>query len=202
MSAADLRQNEVAVEDAELVAQVQAGDEAAFTQLVRKYQQQVFNLILYYTGNKNEVEDLAQDVFVKVYTHLGNFETRATFRTWLYRITLNVCIDHARRRKLRRMLSLDGLSEWSRERLTFDLQATDTPEAHAERRELDEHIRRSIARLPEDFRRVLVLRDLQELEYEEIAAITGWSLGTVKSRLFRARRRMQQFLRPYVEETQ
>lgn len=188
-----------AAEDLNLIQEFKAGNEAAFTQLVQKYQQEVFNLIFHYIGRKDDVEDLAQEVFLKVFVHLPKFETRASFRTWIYRITLNVCIDHARKRKLRRMLSLEGLSEWTKERLWLRHAAAPSPHEATELHELDQDIQRGLDQLPTDFRRVLVLRDMEGLDYDEIAEITGWRLGTVKSRLFRARQRLREFLAPYVE---
>ncbi len=191
--------NVAAGDDLSLIEDFKNGREAAFTQLVEKYQQQIFNLLFHYTGRKEDVEDLAQEVFIKVYTHLADFETRAAFRTWLYRIALNASIDHSRKLKLRRMLSLDGLTDWAKERLTFQ-NATSSPHQSAEQSELKQQIQAGLDRLPEDFRRALVLRDMEGLEYEEIAEITGWNLGTVKSRLFRGRQRLREFLEPYVEE--
>lgn len=200
MTVAMLTRRDAAEDDLNLIEAFKAGDEAAFTQLVKKYQQQVFNLLFHYAGRKEDIEDLAQEVFIKVYTHLATFETRAAFRTWLYRIAINVSIDHARKRKLRRMLSLDGLTEWARERVAFKSAQMPSPQIAAEQSDLDQHLQRGLERLPEDFRKALVLRDMEGLEYDEIATITGWSLGTVKSRLFRGRQRLREFLKPYLEE--
>jgi RNA polymerase sigma-70 factor (ECF subfamily) len=189
-------------EDAILIREFRAGNEAAFTRLVKKYQQQVFNFIFHHSGRQAEVEDLAQEVFLKVYTHLAKFESRAAFRTWLYRITLNVCIDHARKRKLRRMLALDSLSDWTRNRLSSSRAAAPSPQAAVEAHELNERIQRGLERLPEEFRQALVLRDLEGLNYDEIAEITGASLGTVKSRISRGRERMRKWLTPFLEEAE
>ncbi len=194
--------SDAAEDDLSLIEAFKAGDEAAFTQLVKKYQQQVFNLLFHYADRKEDIEDLAQEVFIKVYTHLATFETRAAFRTWLYRIAINASIDHARKRKLRRMLSLDGLTEWARERVAFKSAQMPSPQKAAEQSDLDQHIQRGLEQLPEDFRKALVLRDMEGLEYDEIATITGWSLGTVKSRLFRGRQRLREFLKPYLEEAE
>ncbi len=202
MTVAMLTRSDAAEDDLSLIEAFKAGDEAAFTQLVKKYQQQVFNLLFHYSGRKEDIEDLAQEVFIKVYMHLATFETRAAFRTWLYRIAINVSIDHARKRKLRRMLSLDGLTEWARERVAFKSAQMPSPQIVAEQSDLDQYIQRGLEQLPEDFRKALVLRDLEGLEYDEIATITGWSLGTVKSRLFRGRQRLREFLKPYLEEAE
>jgi RNA polymerase sigma-70 factor (ECF subfamily) len=164
---------------------------------VKKYQQHVFNFIFHHSGPAVEVEDLAQEVFLKAYANLKNFQGRASFRTWLYRVTLNVCIDHARKKKLRRMLSLEGLSEWARARLSLRNSGPSSPHTEAETHELRDRIQHALAQLPEEFRRPLILRDVEGLEYEEIAAITGAHLGTVKSRIFRGRQRMRELLTPY-----
>ena len=191
--------NTAAAADAELIQAFRAGQEAAFTQLVQKYQQHVFNLIYHHSGPHVEVEDLAQEVFLRVYSHLKNFKGQSAFRTWLYRIALNVCIDHARKRKLRRMLSLEGLSEWTKARISLRHPAPVSPQAETEKHELQERLRQALAQLPEEFRQPLVLRDLEGLNYEEIAAITGMNLGTVKSRIFRGRQRLRELLAPYWE---
>lgn len=188
-------------DDLRLVQEFKDGNESAFTQLVHRYQQQVFNLVFHYTGNKDDVEDLAQEVFMKVFMHLPKFETRSTFRTWIYRIALNVCIDHARKRQLRRMLSLEGMSEWAKARLSLRTSAVPSPQAAAELGELDEQIKRGLNQLPAELRRVLVLRDMQGLDYDQIAQITGWRLGTVKSRLFRARQHLRKFLAAFMENS-
>jgi len=185
--------------DLELIQAFRAGEEAAFTALVQKYQQHVFNLIFHHSGPHVEVEDLAQEVFLKVYTNLRNFHGHAAFRTWLYRITLNVCIDHARKRKVRRMLSLESLSEWTKAKLSMRQNHTSSPQLAAESREMQNHVQAALQQLPEDFRQPLVLRDLEGLDYEEIAAITGTRLGTVKSRIFRGRQRLRELLAPYWE---
>jgi len=202
MTVAMLTRSDAAEDDLSLIEAFKAGDEAAFTQLVKKYQQQVFNLLFHYAGRKEDIEDLAQEVFIKVYTHLATFETRAAFRTWLYRIAINVSIDHARKRKLRQMLSLDGLTEWARERVAFKNAQMPSPQIAAEQNDLEKYVQRGLEQLPEDFRKALVLRDMEGLEYDEIAKITGWSLGTVKSRLFRGRQRLREFLKPYLEEAE
>jgi len=202
MTAAMPTTSNAAEDDLTLIQAFKNGDEAAFTQLVLKYQQQVFDLLFHYSGRRVDLEDMAQEVFIKVYTNLARFETRASFRTWLYRITLNVSIDHARKRKLRRMLSLDGLTEWAREQISLKSAQAPSPQVAAEQSDLAHYIQRGLEHLPDDFRRVLVLRDMEQLEYEEIAAITGWNLGTVKSRLFRARHKLKNFLKPYMEKAE
>ncbi|MGH7496513.1 MAG: sigma-70 family RNA polymerase sigma factor [bacterium] len=186
--------------DFELIQAFRAGDDQAFTALVQKYQQHVFNLIFHHSGPAVEVEDLAQEVFLKIYAKLKNFQGRASFRTWLYRVTLNVCIDHARKKKVRRMLSLESLSEWAKARLSLRNTASPSPQAEAEAGELRGQIQRALAQLPEEFRQPLILRDVEGLEYGEIAAITGTQLGTVKSRIFRGRQRLRELLAPYRKE--
>lgn len=189
-----------AAADMELVEAFRAGEEAAFTALVKKYQQHVFNLIFRHSGPRVEAEDLAQEVFLKVYSNLKNFQGRASFRTWLYRIALNVCIDHARRRKLRRMLSLESMSEWAQGRLSLrKASVSSSPHGDMEKRDLQTQLQTALAQLPEEFRQPLVLRDMEGLDYDEIASITGTQLGTVKSRIYRGRQRLRELLAPYWE---
>ncbi len=186
--------------DFELIQAFRAGDETAFTALVQKYQQHVFNLIFHHAGPRAEVEDLAQEVFLKVFANLNSFQGRASFRTWLYRITLNVCIDHGRKQKLRRMLSLESLSEWAKDRLSMRNTAPASPHREAENSDLRTRIQHALAQLPEEFRQPLILREIEGLDYDEIAALTGAQLGTVKSRIFRGRQRLRELLAPYWEK--
>ena len=189
-----------AAADFDLIHAFLAGDDRAFTALVQKYQQHVFNLIFHHSGRQVEVEDLAQEVFLKVYANLHRFQGRASFRTWLYRVTLNVCIDHARKKKLRRMLSLESMSEWAKARLSARNPGPASPQTEAESRDWHDRIHGALAQLPEEFRQPLILRDIEGLDYDEIAAITGTQLGTVKSRIFRGRQRLRELLAPYWEK--
>lgn len=187
--------------DDQLIQRFQGGDEGAFEELVRKYQDRVANVIYSFTGRKDEVEDLAQEVFLKVYTGLRGFQFEATFYSWLYRIVMNVCLDAGRKRKLRRLLSLDSLSEWAVERLSFKSSSkVPSPEESVEQLEVSELIQRGLNGLSEPHRAIVILRDIEGLSYEEIAAILKCSVGTVKSRLFRARSALKEKLRPYWEE--
>jgi len=187
--------------DAQLIQRFRSGDESAFEELVRKYQDRVANVIYSFTGRTDEVEDLAQEVFLRAYVGLKDFKSESTFYSWLYRIVMNVCIDAGRKRKLRRMLSLEGLSEWALERLRFKSPSQlPSPEEGAEQVEISELIQRGLNRLSEPHRAILILRDIEGLSYEEIAGILNCSVGTVKSRLFRARSALKEELRPYWEE--
>jgi len=181
-------------EDFQLIREFQNGDASAFERLVKKYQDRVFNVIYCFTGRKEDTQDLAQDVFLKLYTSLSQFKFESSFYSWLYRITLNVCIDDMRRRKLRRLVSL---SQWFQ-----DLKGSKshpTPDEVMEQKELGEIIQQGLNQLSKDYRAIIILRDIEGLSYKEIAGVLGCSSGTVKSRLSRARVALREKIKPYLE---
>jgi RNA polymerase sigma-70 factor (ECF subfamily) len=183
-------------DDFELIRKFQEGNELAFETLVRKYQRQVANIIFLSLGSRDGLEDLAQDVFIRVYRSLAHFKFDAAFFSWLYRITVNICIDEARKRKLRRALSLDFLAETdSLDRQDF--HAGEDPEELLLREERRHHVLQALQRLPMVHRQILILREFEELSYQEISQTLGISVQAVKSRLFRARADLEQILKPY-----
>jgi RNA polymerase sigma-70 factor (ECF subfamily) len=137
-------------------------------------------------GDRAEAEDLAQDVFVKAYHSLGDFHGEAQFATWLYRITANSCLNYRKKRQRERQFKTD-LTDLA----PFGLNGASSPHAVLERRQLKEQLEKSIRALPEDQRIVLILRDVEGLSYEDIAGCLGIELGTVRSRLHRARMEVQ-----------
>lgn len=176
------------LDDAELVRLVKNGQADAFAVLIGRYERQVYNLALRYSGDVTEAFDLAQEAFLRAHQALASFRGDARFSTWLYRIATNVCLDELRRRRNRPELTLDEpllTSDGEAERQIAD--DSPGPEQRLEQSELAEVVQREIASLSEEYRAVIVLRDLQDLTYEEISDILGVSLGTVKSRLHRAR---------------
>jgi RNA polymerase sigma-70 factor (ECF subfamily) len=164
----------------DLADRLRAGDPAAFEDLVRRYQHRVFAVALRMLGSRADAEDLAQDVFVRVHRSVGGFRGDAKLSTWLYAITARLCLTRlgAAERKAPRA------SDEVLERLADE---GPDPTAAAERRQLELALHEAIARLPEDRRLLVVLRDLEGLAYEEIAEALGMEVGTVKSRLHRAR---------------
>ncbi len=186
-------------DDFTLIRSVQAGDHQAFESLVRRYQRQVANLIYITMGNRDDVEDIAQEVFIRVYRSLPKFKFDASFFSWLYRITMNLCIDEIRKRKIRRVLSLDYLTEDTLEknRKNKDYTLASDLVLMEEKRQV---IQSALQRLTPEHREVLVLREYQDLAYNEIAEILGLRLEAVKSRIFRARMELKNLLDDYFKE--
>jgi RNA polymerase sigma-70 factor (ECF subfamily) len=166
--------------DGHSIRLIAEGDEQAFEQLVQKYQQAVFNTIYRYIGNQDDVQDLAQEIFIKVWRNAGKFKGKSKFSTWLYRIVVNHCINYRRKNKLRHV-SLDEMTEKGK-----------TPEALKvepdwEQMRKVELVRRAVDELPDRQRMALVLSQYEEKSYKEIAEIMKVSLSSVESLIFRAR---------------
>lgn len=174
--------------DRDLIAAVLDGSEAAFAALVDRYKDRVFRLLSRYCRDAVECEDLAQDVFLKVFRKLHTFKHDAQFFTWLYRITVNAANDHLSRASSRRLRLVEDTEVFER-----GADSTD-PTAALESAEIARVTREIIDQLPEKFRTILVLREFEELSYIEIAEVLEIQLGTVESRLFRARKRVKDAL--------
>jgi RNA polymerase sigma-70 factor (ECF subfamily) len=191
-------------DDRPLVSRAQAGDTAAFEALVRRYEGWVFTLALRLVGDRGEAEDMAQDVFLKAYRGLPRFKGAARFSTWLYAIASHHCLNQLEAR--RRRPSQFG---WGGERRNdagkdppalLERLADQAPRADAllERADLARIVQAELRNLTEEHRIILILRDIQGLSYEEIAETLRLELGTVRSRLHRARMEMKARLTPYV----
>jgi RNA polymerase sigma-70 factor, ECF subfamily len=178
--------------DGELVRKVQDGHRSSFNQLVLKYRNRVMGIAARMLGDRAAAEDLAQDVFVKAYDALPDFNGEALFSTWLYRITANSCLNHRKKQTRERRLTemVDDL-----EPLRCD--PSSNPHSILERKQLQALLEKAIAGLPEDRRVVLILRDIEGLSYEEIAECLALELGTVRSRLHRARLDVQSKIQAY-----
>jgi RNA polymerase sigma-70 factor (ECF subfamily) len=162
--------------DDELVARFLAGDQAAFTALVHRHERRVYNLALRMLGREEDAKDAAQDAFLNALRKLSSFRGQAAFTTWMHRVTMNTCYDILRKR--RREPLLDDPPDDIPSRVTGD-PASKVADA------ID--VQRALVQVPEDFRAVLILHDVQDLAYEDIAQIHGIPVGTVKSRLHRGR---------------
>jgi RNA polymerase sigma-70 factor (ECF subfamily) len=179
----------------ELVRQAQEGSLEAVDELVRTFQTPIFNLAYRMVNQHEEAGDLTQEVFVKVYRAIRKFRGGARFSTWLYALALNTC--RSRRRRLRRIgffekVSLDETGDPEAGPLHREpADNGDPPDETAAKHETREIVGRAIATLPEEFREVIVMRDMQGLSYEEIAQATGCAEGTIKSRLWRARAKVR-----------
>lgn len=185
----------MANEELRLVEAGQRGDVEAFNQLVRLYEGRVYNLCYRMLGDADSAADVTQDTFISAYRSLQKFRG-GVFRSWLLRIATNACYDTLRARKRRPTLSLDAAQDAEDDGPAFDLpDQGETPDEVALRRELAAAIQLGLAELPEEQRAVVILSDVQGLAYEEIAVVTNTNLGTVKSRLSRARARLREILR-------
>ena len=178
-------------EDAALVKAFQAGNKASFDELVLRHKDRLFNLCFRFLGDYQEANDSAQEVFVKIYRSLKGFRLESAFSTWLYRIAVNTCknkLKSSEYRHKKKMVHLDNPGTLEGNIGALEIRDdTQSPLLELERKERLNLIRQAIASLPPAQKMVVVLRDIEELSYDDIANITGYSLGTVKSRLSRAR---------------
>ena len=165
--------------DEDLVRRFLSGDRAAFAALVERHERRVYNLALRMTGREEDARDATQDALLTVLKKLSSFRGEAAFTTWLHRVTVNACYDLLRKRQRAPLL----------ERGEDDLPAIEPPPAadHAETSDLSIDVRQALTQVPEDFRVVMILHEVQDLPQEEVAAILGIPVGTVKSRLHRGR---------------
>jgi RNA polymerase sigma-70 factor (ECF subfamily) len=186
--------------DQALVARVQKGDRAAFDLLVRKYQHKVAKLIGRYVRNRAEVEDVAQETFIRAYRAIGAFRGDSAFYTWLYRIAVNTAKNYLESQS-RRPPGADVEIETAELLDAAEpLRDTATPERNALTAEIADTVRRAIERLPADLRMAITLREIEGLSYEEIAEVMDCPIGTVRSRIFRAREAIDQDLKPLLEK--
>jgi RNA polymerase sigma-70 factor (ECF subfamily) len=191
-----------AAEEARLVERLVARDEAAFSSLVRTYERRIFVLLVRMIGNRAEAEELAQEVFVQVFKAIGSFRGDSKLSTWIYRIALNLSKNRSKYLRVRhtsRQEPLDALEERaaSAEGAATGVAPVDRlerPDEAVAGRQLEAIVRRAIRELEPTFRECLVLRDIEELSYEEIEVITGLPLGTVKSRIHRARAHLRELV--------
>lgn len=179
-------------DDFELLAKSKRGDEQAFALLVRKYKMAVFNTIYSIIGDAREADDIAQEVFLKVYTRAGSFQRKSSFSTWLYRITVNRCIDELRRRKNRTISLETEFAEEEKLKLK-DVLASKERDITEEwrKKELEAIIQKAINSLPERERIIITLKEIENLSYKEISRIMKISLAKVKIWLFRARQKLK-----------
>ena len=184
--------------DVALVEQVRAGDVTAYDTLVRKYERQVFRIAQHITQNREDAEDVVQDAFLKAYEKLDQFQGNSKFYTWLVRIAVNESLMRLRKRRTGKMVSIDEDVETEEGSVPRDLAdwAPD-PEMNYGQSELAEILRKTIQGLPQGFRVVFVLRDVEGLSTEETAEMLGLSVPAVKSRLLRARLQLRERLSRY-----
>jgi RNA polymerase sigma-70 factor (ECF subfamily) len=178
-------------DDANLIAATLAGDTAAFGRLVQTYQDRLYNSLLRVTGSAEDAGDIVQDALVQAYLKLDSFRGKSAFYTWLYRIAFNLAMSRARREH--KAVSLDGM------KANLGAEPVDgqpAPDAGLERREQVEMVHAALAELSSEYRTILVLREIDGCRYDEIAEILEMPVGTVRSRLFRARMQLREHLAP------
>jgi RNA polymerase sigma-70 factor (ECF subfamily) len=168
----------------QIIAKCKEGDIGSFEQLVNQYSTRVSNIIYQTLGSPNDVDDLTQDVFIKVFRNIKYFREDSQFFTWLYRIAVNTVWDYLRKQKHRKTVPIENIAP-----LPF--------EAKKENKELKELLHAQIQELPENYRIVLILKDIEGMSYKEICDVLNCRIGTVESRLFRAR----EFLKEKLEKT-
>lgn len=170
----------------------QKGDPAAFEEVLRAHERMIYQVCLRMSGNPEDAMDIAQETAVRVWRNLPGFKGDASLTTWIYRIAVNASLDHLRRRKGKETDSTDELMEKGSMPVA---QTQDTPEASIERKETLRQVGEALLRLPEDQRAAVVLRDVQDLPYEQIASVLGINLNTAKSRIARGRKQLAAILK-------
>jgi RNA polymerase sigma-70 factor (ECF subfamily) len=177
-------------EEAELVRRVQAKDQMAFREIVERYQSKVFSIICGILRNHNDAEDIAQQVFSKIYFSIGNFDFRSSLLTWIYKITVNECYDYLRKKRVRKLVYESDFSEED----SLRMENSDAVVAHG--RPIDEDLARRdyvtklLAKVPEEDRNLILLKEVEGHSVEELAEMTGLNQNTIKVKLFRARQKL------------
>lgn len=186
--------------DAELVAAVLEGDEELYGELVQRYQGRLVNYLYRLLRSVQEAEDLAQEVFFKLYQALDRYNPKYKFSTWLFRVAQNAAIDRIRKRRLK-LVSMDRTGDPDSNMGSWEFPSSD-PDPYGDLRNVErgEAIQNAIDRLPWDYRELIVLRHFGELSYDEIAKLKEMPLGTVKNKLFRGRQMMKQELRDFLTD--
>lgn len=174
--------------EGQLIQRAAAGDASAFNELLGAHEKQMYVVCYRMCGNYNDAQDCLQEAMLRVFRALPGFKSQSSFSTWLYRITMNACLDELRRRKTRRNASLDGLLEegWSPK------SESEAPDDQVVRSERAKALHAAIAELPEEMRSAIVLRDIRGFSYEEIADMLNMNIGTIKSRISRGREKLRE----------
>ena len=181
-------------QEAAIVRKVLGGDANAFETLVLEYEKNVYNIALRMTGNSEDAADMTQEAFIKAYNSLQAFRGDSKFSVWLYRIVSNVCLDFLRSKNRRPTVSLSVEDDDGEDTQLDVADESQSPELLLDRKLTRDSVRRGLDSLPPDYRQILLLREIQGLSYDEIAQALSLEVGTVKSRIFRARKRLCTFL--------
>ena len=198
---ASVREQLHAMDDSAVVTAFLDGEERAFSELVERYQTRLLNFIYRTIGDREKAEDLVQEVFIRVYRHLHRFDRSKKFSTWAYTIASNLAKNELRNRSRNPLVLFQAVQKnWQEDDRPLQFEdATSRPDDMYRKRHLREIVAESVAKLPEHHRNVFILRELEGKSYEEIAEITDCNLGTVKSRLNRARNSFAEIVAPYME---
>lgn len=181
------------IDEKELIREAKNGSMKAFEEIISLYEKKVFSTIYYMVKNENEIEDIAQEVFIKIYKNLKNFKEESSLYTWIYRITINVCIDEIKKRK--KVVYLDEEIETDDGEMRMQIpDESKSPSELAEEKDLKQRLTSCIRKLPEDQRIMIVLRDIKGFTYMEIAEMLKMNLGTVKSKINRSRASLKELL--------
>src|SRR5690242_13494970 len=177
-------------EEAALVRRVQARDEMAFREVVERYQSKVFSIIFGILRNRNDAEDIAQQVFAKVYFSIKNFDFRSSLLTWIYKITVNECYDYLRKKRVRKLVYESDFSSDESLRMENSEPATDQAPAVDHRLAQHDLILKLLAKLSEEDRSLILLKEVEGHSVEELSEMTGMNENTIKVKLFRARQKL------------
>ncbi len=184
------------VSETELVRRAKDGDVEAFEQLISNYQTKIYHIAFHMLSNEQDAEDAAQDAIIKAYRYLGSFKEESGFYTWVYRITHNICLDMIRKRR-RSVLHTAELIKKDQDGQETELQIVDEkpqPEEQIMTQQVQVEMQHAISELKENYRIVIIMRDIQGMSYDDIAAVLDISAGTVKSRLNRARENLRKIV--------
>jgi len=191
----------LSLQEASLIEQSKAGDIESFEKLIVTHQKKVFNIAYRVLGNLEDANDVTQEALIKAYRGIKNFNGKSSFSTWLYTIVNNACIDFMRKNRKTNLTYLDR--EYETEESNYKIQVYsngETPEELFEKKEVQRIVREAINRLSYEHRRIIVLRDIQQFTYQEIAEILNCSEGTVKSRISRARKNLKILIQEKLED--
>lgn len=179
------------LDEKKLIERASNGDPAAFNRLMEAHERRMYAVALRICANREDAQDCLQETMLRIYRSIASFKGQSSFATWVYRITMNTCLDEIRRRKNKHNASLDSLLEtgWSPK------DESGSPEKHAIDRETRKCVSNAIQELPEDMRAAIILRDIQGLTYEEIAQTLDINVGTIKSRISRGREKLREKLK-------
>ena len=186
--------------DEQLMEHVVRGSEAAFATLVERYRGRMINLVCRFISDRERAQEIAQEVFLRVFVHRERYRPSGKFSTWIYTIAVNLAKNEIRRRvRSRGIVSLDGLLEVTGDSSRFLADSGPRPDRRLRQREIQERVEKAMEELPEKYREVIILRDIQQLSYEEIEQVLDIPGGTVRSRINRARAALQERLGSLVE---